>query len=139
MSPTPVRADVPTDVDTYIAGFPPEVQAILRQVRATVAAAAPDAREVISYRMPALRRHGVLVWFAAFKQHIGFYPPIRGDAKLEAAAARYAGAKGNLRFPFAEPIPYALIAGLTALRARQDAEAAARKAKASKPPRRQRV
>ena len=56
--------------------------------------------------MPALEQHGILVYFAAFKNHIGFYPPIRGDARLEKAASRYAGAKGNLRFPFDEPIPW---------------------------------
>ena len=114
----------PADVDAYIAAFAPEVQAILQKVRRTVAAAAPHAHEVISYRMPALRQHGVLVYFAAFKKHIGFYPPIRGDTKLEAAAARYAGEKSNLRFPLDEPIPYPLIARLTKLRARQDDAAA---------------
>jgi uncharacterized protein YdhG (YjbR/CyaY superfamily) len=100
------------------------VQAILRKVRATVLAAAPEAREIISYRMPALRQHGVLVYYAAFKRHIGFYPPIKGDAKLQRAAARYAGDKGNLRFPLDQPIPYPLIERLTKLRARQDAAAA---------------
>ena len=106
-------ADPPHSVDAYIAAFPPEVQAILRKVRATVVAAAPDAHEVISYRMPALRQHGVLVYYAAFKSHIGFYPPIKGDARLEQASARYAGEKGNLRFPLDEPLPYPLIARLT--------------------------
>ena len=114
----------PPSVDAYIAAFPPDVQAILRKVRATVMAAAPDAHEIISYRMPALRQHGVLVYSAAFKNHIGFYPPIKGDARLEQASARYAGEKGNLRFPLDEPIPYALIARLTQLRARQDTAAA---------------
>jgi uncharacterized protein YdhG (YjbR/CyaY superfamily) len=110
----------PANVEQYIATFPADVQAILRKIRQTVRAAAPDAREIISYRMPALRQHGVLVYFAAFKNHIGFFPPIRGDAKLEKAAARYAGEKGNLRFPLDEPIPYGLIKRLTQLRARQD-------------------
>ena len=114
----------PHSVDAYIAAFPPDVQAILRKVRATVVAAAPEAREIISYRMPALRQHGVLVYYAAFKNHIGFYPPIKSDARLEQAAARYAGDKGNLRFPLDEPIPYPLIARLTRLRAKQDTAAA---------------
>jgi uncharacterized protein YdhG (YjbR/CyaY superfamily) len=117
-------ADPAPSVDAYIAAFPPEVQAILRKVRATVLAAAPEAREIISYRMPALRQHGVLVYYAAFKSHIGFYPPIKGGAKLQRAAARYAGDKGNLRFPLDQPIPYPLIERLTKLRARQDAAAA---------------
>jgi uncharacterized protein YdhG (YjbR/CyaY superfamily) len=114
----------PTSVDEYIATFPAEVRAILRKMRRTVRAAAPNAREVISYRMPALKQHGVLVYFAAFKKHIGLYPPIRGDARLEKAAARYSGEKGNLRFPLDEPIPYGLIKRLTQLRARQDLAAA---------------
>ena len=111
----------PETVDDYIAGFPPPVRAVLRKVRSTVRKAAPKAREVISYSMPALRQNGILVFYAAFKSHIGFYPPIRGDAKLEKAAARYAGEKGNLRFQYSERIPYPLIAALTKLRARQDA------------------
>jgi len=80
--------------------------------------------------MPALKQNGILIYFAAFKSHIGFYPPIRGDAKLEAAAARYAGENGNLRFPFAEPIPSALIAALTKLRAKQDAAKAVTRSRA---------
>ena len=110
----------PASVDEYVSAFAPEVQALLQQVRQAVRNAAPDAREVISYRMPALKQHGVLIYFAAFRNHIGFYPPIRGDARLEAAAARYAGEKGNLRFPLDEPIPYALIERLTRLRVGQD-------------------
>ena len=70
----------------------------------------------------------MLVYFAAFKHHIGFYPPIRGDARLEAAAARYAGEKGNLRFPLDEPLPYALIERLTRWRALQDLAKAGAKA-----------
>lgn len=112
------------DVDEYVAALPGEVRTILQKVRETVRAAAPNAREIISYRMPALKQHGVLVYFAAFKKHIGFFPPIKGDAKLEKAAARYAGEKGNLRFPLDEPIPYGLIKRLTQLRVRQDLAAA---------------
>jgi uncharacterized protein YdhG (YjbR/CyaY superfamily) len=98
-------------VDEYIARHSPEVQAVLHQVRQAVRRAAPNAQEVISYQMPALRQNGVLVYFAAFKRHIGFYPPIRGDAHLEKAAAPYVGEKGNLRFPLDKPIPLDLING----------------------------
>jgi uncharacterized protein YdhG (YjbR/CyaY superfamily) len=99
----------PKDIDAYIAGFPPDVQTILKKIRATVASAAPDADERISYRMPAFAQDGILIWFAAFKAHIGVFPPVSGDPKLEKALAPYAGPKGNLRFPFDEPIPYPLI------------------------------
>jgi uncharacterized protein YdhG (YjbR/CyaY superfamily) len=125
----------PESVDHYIAAFEPGTRAILEQVRAAARAGAPEATEIISYRMPALRQHGVLVYYAAFKGHIGFYPPIRGDAELERQAAPYAGEKGNLRFPYTEPIPYALITALTRLRLEQDlAHAAARRSRARAKP-----
>jgi uncharacterized protein YdhG (YjbR/CyaY superfamily) len=113
-------SEVPATVDEYIAQFEPSVRAILTKVRAAVRTAAPDAVEVISYRMPALKQNGVLVYYAAFKGHIGFYPPIKGDAKLEREASPYSGEKGNLRFPYTEPIPYKLITALTMLRVQQD-------------------
>ena len=121
---------IPATIDDYIAGFPAGVGAILERIRQTVRAAAPGAVETISYRMPAFRQHGILVYFAAFRNHIGLYPPVRGDARLEKALAQYAGEKGNLRFPLDRPIPYALIARIVKLRVRQDSEkVAARKRK----------
>jgi uncharacterized protein YdhG (YjbR/CyaY superfamily) len=122
----------PETVDEYIAGFPPEVRTILRKIRRTVKAAAPEARERISYRIPAFTLDGTLVYFAAFKKHIGFYPPVRGDARLEKAVARFAGEKGNLRFPLEEPIPYALITRIVKLRVRQNRAKAAGKGRAGK-------
>jgi len=123
----------PSDIDEYISAFSPEVQAVLQQVRQVVRSAAPDAQEVISYQMPALRQHGVLVYFAAFKNHIGFYPPVRGDSRLEKAAAPYAGENGNLRFPLDQPIPFELIKRLTAFRLKQDLANAAAKGKKVRP------
>jgi len=114
----------PVNVNAYIAAFPPEVQAILEKVRLTVRQAAPDAQEIISYQIPAFTLNGVLVYFAAFKKHIGFYPPIQGDAKLVAAVAPYAGEKGNLRFPLDQPIPYGLIKRMVKLRVKQNLEKA---------------
>ena len=117
-------------IDAYIAQFPSDVQAVLQRVRETIRSAAPDAEELISYQMPAFRQHGILVYFAAWKQHIGLYPPISGDPALEKAVAKYAGPKGNLQFPLDKPIPYALIKRIAKLRVRQDQEkAAAKKAK----------
>ena len=99
----------PETIDEYNAGFPPEKRVILEKIRTTIRDAAPDAKEVISYRMPTFTQNGVLVHYAAFKNHIGLYPPVSGDAELEAALAPYAGEKGNLRFPLDQPIPYDLI------------------------------
>lgn len=111
-----------THVDDYIASFDPPVRVLLTQIRATVRQAAPEATELISYGMPALKMRGVLIYFAAFKHHIGFYPPIRGDAALDKAVAVYAGPKGNLKFPLNQPIPYELMAALTRLRVKQETE-----------------
>ncbi len=108
------------NVDEYIASFSPEIRSILQAIRATIKKAAPDAEETISYRMPAFKLNGALVYFAAFKKHIGFYPPIRGDAKLERALSGYAGPKGNLQFPLDQPIPYALIERAVKLRLEQN-------------------
>jgi uncharacterized protein YdhG (YjbR/CyaY superfamily) len=122
----------PDDIEAYIARFPADVQAILRKLRQTIRSAAPDAQELISYQMPAFKQHGILVYFAAWKQHIGLYPPLSGDKPLEKAVARYAGPKGNLQFPLAEPIPYALIERIVKLRVKQDAAKAAARRKKSR-------
>jgi uncharacterized protein YdhG (YjbR/CyaY superfamily) len=126
------RTAAPTSIDEYIAAFSPQVQDILKKIRTTIAAAAPDAEELISYRMPAFAQHGILVYFAAFKTHIGLYPPVSGDPRLEKALSRYAGPKGNLKFPLALPIPYDLIRSIAILRVKQNlAKAAARGTKGS--------
>jgi uncharacterized protein YdhG (YjbR/CyaY superfamily) len=111
---------MPKTIDEYISAFSPEVRAILRRIRQAVRSAAPDAQEAISYRIPAFKLNGVLVYFAAFEKHIGFYPPIRGDSRLEKALSPYAGEKGNLRFPLDQPIPYTLIERITKLRVKQN-------------------
>lgn len=113
------KSNAPEAVDAYIAGFPLEVQAVLEQLRATVRKAAPAAQERISYRMPAFFQDGVLVYFAAFKKHIGLYPPVR-DLPLKAVLERYAGPKGNLKFLLDEPIPYALISRVVKARLREN-------------------
>ena len=110
----------PKTVDEYIAAFSPDVQAILQRIRLTVSAAAPGAQEAISYRIPTFIFSGPLVYFAAFKNHIGFYPPVKGSARLEKMVSRYAGEKGNLRFPLDQPIPYRLIEKIVRLRVKQN-------------------
>ena len=98
-------------VDGYIAGFPKDVQKILRTIRKTIRAAAPDAKESISYRIPTYKLNGrPLIYFAAFKAHVGVYPvtaPVKAKFKKELSG--YKGGKGTVRFPLDEPIPYALI------------------------------
>lgn len=97
-------------IDAYIAAAAPVAQPILRRIRAAVREAVPDAVETISYRMPALKARKVFMYFAAFKKHIGIYPPVKGSATLQKRLAKYRGPKGNLQFPLDEPMPYALIA-----------------------------
>ena len=92
-------------------------------------AAAPDAEEAISYKIPAFTMNGVVVYFAAFKNHIGVYPPVKGDAALLRAVSPYAGEKGNLRFPLDRPIPYDLIKRITKHRVKANLAKAAAKGK----------
>src|SRR5271167_2143431 len=114
----------PRTVDDYIATFAPDTQAVLQKIRQTVKAVAPDAEETISYRIPAFKLNGMLVYFAAFKKHIGLYPPVRGDDELMRAVKPYAGPKGNLQFPFEKPIPYALIRRIVKVRVLTTSETA---------------
>jgi uncharacterized protein YdhG (YjbR/CyaY superfamily) len=115
----PARQRPAATIDEYIEQQAPDVQPILRRIRATIRKAVPDATEIISYRMPAFTRERIVVYFAAFKNHIGLFPPVKGDAALTRAIAPYAGEKGNLRFPLDQQIPYALIARIAKARARQ--------------------
>jgi uncharacterized protein YdhG (YjbR/CyaY superfamily) len=109
---------VPQSVDAYIASSPPEVRPILEAIRTTVRKAAPTAEERISYRMPAYFLGGVLVYFAAFKKHIGLYPPVH-DKSLKPLVSRYMGPKGNLQFPLSEPIPHGLISRIVKARIKE--------------------
>lgn len=92
----PTSRATPKSIDEYVASFSTEVQVLLKKIRVTVRNAAPDAQETISYKIPTFRLKGPLVYFAAFSKHIGFYPPVRGDPRLEKAISIYAGPKGNL-------------------------------------------
>lgn len=120
-----MRADraTPTSIDEYIAAAPAEVRPILKRIRGTIQKAAPAAEEKISYQIPTFTLKGNLVHFAAFKKHIGFYPPVR-DRKVRIEASVYAGEKGNLRFPLDRPIPYALISRIVKARIRENQERA---------------
>ncbi|MEC5399684.1 iron chaperone [Uliginosibacterium sp. H1] len=107
------RADTP---DAYIAACAPEVQGILQRIREIVRRLAPDAQEKISYRMPAFTLDGDLIYYAAFRKHIGIYPPVQGDAALRRDLAPYRNERGNLAFPLDAAIPYELIERVAAAR-----------------------
>ncbi len=110
----------PKNMDEYIAGFPNDVQEILEKIRTTIRKAAPAAEETIKYRMPTFMLKGNLVYFAAFKNHIGFYPPTTGTEALNKELSVYEGPKRSLRFPLDEPIPYALISKIVKVRVKEN-------------------
>lgn len=98
------------DIDSYIAGFSKEVQVLLEQVRATIRQTAPAAVETIKYGMPTFVLNGNIAHFAAFKNHIGFYPAPTGVAAFEKDLEGYKVGKGSLQLPLSQPMPLELIA-----------------------------
>ncbi|MBV9636562.1 MAG: DUF1801 domain-containing protein [Methylobacteriaceae bacterium] len=106
-------------IDEYISSFPADIQQVLQKVRQTIRQAAPMARERMSYNMPTFALDKDIVHFGAFKEHIGFYPPVR-DPELQDRIAAYRGEKGNLRFPLDQPIPYDLIGDIVKSRVARD-------------------
>ncbi|AFV02714.1 MULTISPECIES: DUF1801 domain-containing protein [unclassified Dehalobacter] len=108
-------------VDGYILQFPDETQEILRAIRNVIREAAPDAVEKISYQMPTFVLNGNLVHFAAFKNHIGFYPTPSGIEAFKQELAGYKGAKGSVQFPLNKPIPYELISKIVKYRVAENA------------------
>jgi len=119
----------PKTIDEYIAGFPKEVQAILEKIRATIKDAAPEAEEAISYHIPTFKLKGNLVHFAAYRKHIGFYPTSSGIEKFKQELSAYERAKGTVRFPIDQPVPYDLISKIVAFRVRENLERAEEKKK----------
>ncbi len=111
-------------ITAYIASCPPEAQAMLREIRRIILETAPDAEEKISYRMPSAHLDGVLLYYGAFKHHIGVYPPVR-DAALMRETAAYANEKGNLGFPLGQPLPAALIRKIVLARLAENRQAKA--------------
>jgi len=112
----------PTSVDQYISSFPPNIQEILEQIRKTIKEAAPNAEEVISYQMPAYKLNGMLVYFAAFKKHIGFYPVSSAIAAFKQELSIYKGAKGSVQFPIDKPMPLELISRIVKFRVKESME-----------------
>lgn len=99
----------PTTIDEYIATFPRDVQQVLKKIRTAIKETAPDAQEAIRYRIPTFVLNGNLVHFAAFKNHIGFYPTPSAIARFKNELSSYKGAKGSVQFPLNEPMPMPLI------------------------------
>jgi uncharacterized protein YdhG (YjbR/CyaY superfamily) len=112
--------DKPNNIDEYIAVFPGEVQVILEQIRAAIKEAAPKATEVISYGMPAFKLNGILVWFAAYSKHIGFYPHSSGILAFKKELSGYKGGKGSVQFPIDKPVPLDLISEIVKFRLIED-------------------
>lgn len=113
---------VPKNIDEYIAGFSEEVQLKLEALRQTIKKEAPDAEEVISYQMPAFKYHGMLVFFAAFKNHIGFYATPTGHAAFKKELSVYKEGKGSVQFPHNQPLPLALISRIVKFRIKENLE-----------------
>ncbi len=107
-------------IDEYIALCSPDVQPILNKIRATIKEAAPGAVEKISYQMPGFYLKGMLVWFAAFKDHISFFPTGAGVAAFKDELSAYKIAKGTIQFPLDRPIPYDLITRIVKYRAAEN-------------------
>jgi uncharacterized protein YdhG (YjbR/CyaY superfamily) len=120
----------PRNIDEYIAGFPNNVQEILEKIRMTIRKAARGAEETISYQIPTFTLKGkYLVYFAAYKKHIGLYPAPRGVQKFAKELSAYEGGKGTVRFPFDKPIPFGLISRIVKFRVKQNLERAEAKRK----------
>jgi uncharacterized protein YdhG (YjbR/CyaY superfamily) len=111
---------IPKTIDEYIAGFPEDVREILQKIRATIREAAPDAQETISYQMPTFTLNGNLVYFAGFKNHIGFYPIPTGIEKFKKELSVYKQGKGSVQFPLDQPIPYDLIRKIVKFRVKEN-------------------
>ena len=119
----------PQTIDEYIARFPKEIQELLETIRITIREAAPDAEETISYQMPTFKLKGNLVHFAAYKNHIGFYPTPSGIEKFRDELSAYNGAKGSVQFPIDQPLPLDLISKIVKFRAAENLEKAKAKTK----------
>lgn len=109
-------------IDEYISMFPNGVQKILKQVRQTIRDAAPEAQETINYQMPTFTLNGNLVHFAAFKNHIGFYPTPTGIEAFKEELSVYKGAKGSVQFPLDQPMPLSLIRRIVEYRVKENSE-----------------
>jgi uncharacterized protein YdhG (YjbR/CyaY superfamily) len=123
----PTSRKTPKNFEGYLKRFPRDVQQRLQKMRLTVKRAAPQAKEKISYGIPAFTLNGMLVWFAAFKNHIGFYPRTSAIAAFKNELAAYKGAKGSVQFPFDKPLPLPLISRIVKFRVKENLSKAKQK------------
>lgn len=114
--------NMPVTVDEYIARFPKDIEQLLQTVRSTIKKAAPGSEETISYGMPAYKFHGVLVYFAGYKNHIGFYATPTGHVAFKEELGIYKQGKGSVQFPHNQPLPLALISRIVKFRVKENLE-----------------
>jgi len=124
---TKTRMPVAANVDEYIKRCPSEVQRILQKLRRTIKTTAPKAEEVISYAIPGYKYHGMLIFFAAFKNHISVYPAPRSNDTFKKELSAYKGGKGTIQFPLEDPVPLDLVVRIIKFRMKENEEKAAAK------------
>lgn len=113
---------IPKSFEEYFFRFPAEVQVKLEELRQTISKAAPGAEEVISYKMPAFKYHGMLVYFAAYKNHIGFYATPTGHTAFKKELSVYKEGKGSVQFPLDQPLPLGLVSKIVKFRVKENRE-----------------
>jgi uncharacterized protein YdhG (YjbR/CyaY superfamily) len=109
-------------IDEYIKSFPADIQETIQKLRKTIKEAAPEAKETISYQMPAFKLNGILVWFAMYKNHIGFYPRPSGIEAFKTELAPFKTSKGAIQFPLDKPIPYDLVKKIVVFRVKENTQ-----------------
>lgn len=115
-----ISKKTPKNIDQYVGRFPDEIQERLEKMRLTIQRAAPRAEETISYGIPAFKQNGMLVWFAAFKKHIGLYPRKTAMVAFKKELSVYKTAKGSVQFPFDEPLPVGLVSRIVKFRLKEN-------------------
>jgi uncharacterized protein YdhG (YjbR/CyaY superfamily) len=122
-----MKTDKPKNIDEYIAGFPEDIQIILEQIRATIKKTAPTAEETIKYGIPTFTLNGNLIYFAAYKNHIGLYPTPSGIEEFEKELSQYKQGKGSVQFPLDQSMPLDLISRIVEFRVKKNSEKAAKR------------
>jgi uncharacterized protein YdhG (YjbR/CyaY superfamily) len=111
-------------VDEYLSALTPKTRGLFQEMRSTIRNAAPKAEELISYNIPAFKQQGMLVWYAAFKTHIGFYPRVSAIEAFKKELSLYKGAKGSVQFPMDKPLPLSLVSKIVKFRIKENSKRA---------------